>query len=247
MPLRAKLRSGFTTAAMPPRISVEERFGGAVGRCRAATACAGSAPPNQLTWWSSGPGRAAPSWHSAWRVPAGGSSILEAGPFWDPDQDWVSDEAGSRHLYWTETRIIGGEDPVVMGANNSGRGVGGSMVHYAGYAPRFHPSRFRASTASDGVGVDWPIAYDDLQAALRAARERAPGRRASTGPGAIRTAIRTRRRTRSRVLWGSTLRAMEGARKVGIEFKVGPVAIANGSSATVPIASTAASVCRAAR
>ncbi len=28
--------------------------------------------------------------------------VLEAGPFWDPDEDWVSDEAGSHKLYWTE-------------------------------------------------------------------------------------------------------------------------------------------------
>jgi pyruvate dehydrogenase (quinone) len=33
---------------------------------------------------------------------------FEAGPFWDPDRDWVSDEAGSHDLYWTEERIIGG-------------------------------------------------------------------------------------------------------------------------------------------
>src|SRR5207245_1523591 len=60
-----------------------------------------------------------------WKVAA-----LEAGPFWDPDRDWVSDEAGSHHLYWEEPRVIGGSDPVPLGANNSGRGVGGSTVHY---------------------------------------------------------------------------------------------------------------------
>ena len=73
-----------------------------------------------------------------WRV-----VIIEAGPFWHPDEDWVSDEAGSHELYWTEKRIIGGTDPIEMGKNNSGRGVGGSMVHYAGYCPRFHPSDLR--------------------------------------------------------------------------------------------------------
>ena len=72
-----------------------------------------------------------------WRV-----VILEAGPFWHPDEDWVSDEAGSHDLYWTQKRIIGGDDPIELGKNNSGRGVGGSMVHYAGYTPRFHPSDF---------------------------------------------------------------------------------------------------------
>ena len=25
---------------------------------------------------------------------------LEAGPFWDTENDWVSDEAGSHELYW---------------------------------------------------------------------------------------------------------------------------------------------------
>ncbi|HZU58757.1 MAG TPA: lycopene cyclase family protein, partial [Actinocrinis sp.] len=54
--------------------------------------------------------------------------VLEAGPFWDPDAHWVSDEAGSHHLYWTEPRVISGSDPVPLGSNNSGRGVGGSMV-----------------------------------------------------------------------------------------------------------------------
>ena len=92
-----------------------------------------------------------------WRV-----VVLEAGPFWDPDRDWVSDEAGSHDIYWTEERIIGGADPVELGKNNSGRGVGGSMVHYAGYCPRFHPSDFEVRTR-DGVGADWPISYADLR------------------------------------------------------------------------------------
>lgn len=87
---------------------------------------------------------------------------LDAGPFWDPETDWVSDEAGSHGLYWTEPREIGGKDPVPLGSNNSGRGVGGSMIHYAGYTPRFHPSDFRTRT-NDGVGADWPIDYADLK------------------------------------------------------------------------------------
>ena len=46
---------------------------------------------------------------AGWRV-----VILEKGPFWDPDRDWVSDEKGSGHLYWTDTRVIGGNDPIEM-------------------------------------------------------------------------------------------------------------------------------------
>ncbi|MGH2874433.1 MAG: NAD(P)-binding protein, partial [Solirubrobacteraceae bacterium] len=45
-----------------------------------------------------------------WRI-----VIIEAGPFWHPDEDWVSDEAGSHALYWTQERVIGGEDPIELG------------------------------------------------------------------------------------------------------------------------------------
>jgi choline dehydrogenase-like flavoprotein len=87
---------------------------------------------------------------------------FDAGPFWDIERDWVSDEAGSYNLYWNELRITGGEDPITLGANNSGRGVGGGSVHWAGFTPRFHPSDFRVYS-EDGVGADWPISYDDLK------------------------------------------------------------------------------------
>ncbi|HVA91086.1 MAG TPA: GMC family oxidoreductase [Chloroflexota bacterium] len=87
---------------------------------------------------------------------------LEAGPFWDTERDWVSDEAGSHKLYWNDLRITGGKNPLALGANNSGHGVGGGSVHWAGFTPRFHPSDFRVYT-EDGVGADWPIGYGDLK------------------------------------------------------------------------------------
>ena len=87
---------------------------------------------------------------------------FEAGPFWDTERDWVSDEAGSHGLYWNDLRITGGEHPLALGANNSGRGVGGGSVHWAAFTPRFHPSDFEVYTR-DGVGADWPIDYDDLE------------------------------------------------------------------------------------
>src|SRR4051812_5941257 len=87
---------------------------------------------------------------------------FDAGPFWDTERDWVSDEAGSHKLYWNDLRITGGADPITLGANNSGRGVGGGSVHWAGFTPRFHPSDFRV-LSRDGMGADWPIAYEDLQ------------------------------------------------------------------------------------
>ena len=84
-----------------------------------------------------------------WRVVG-----VDAGPFWDPDADWVSDEAGSHHLYWTEPRVITGADPVPLGSNNSGRGVGGSMVHYAGTPRDCTPvtSKHRPGTGSAPTG-----------------------------------------------------------------------------------------------
>jgi choline dehydrogenase-like flavoprotein len=87
---------------------------------------------------------------------------LEAGPFWDTEKDWVSDEKGSHELYWNDLRITGGTHPLALGANNSGKGVGGGSVHWAAFAPRFHPSDFRVHS-EDGVGADWPMSYWDLK------------------------------------------------------------------------------------
>ena len=87
---------------------------------------------------------------------------FDAGPFWDTERDWVSDEKGSRRLYWTEKRVTAGSEPLAFGENNSGQGVGGGTVHWASFTPRLHPSDFRTHS-TDGVGVDWPISYDDLK------------------------------------------------------------------------------------
>ncbi len=160
---------------------------------------------------------------SGWRV-----LVLEAGPFWDPDEDWVSDEAGSHHLYWTEERVIGGKDPVELGKNNSGRGVGGSMIHYAGFTPRFHPSDFDVRSR-DGVAADWPIGYEDLkphyerlERELPVAGELWPWGDPHGYPHAPHPVA------------GGALRAMAGARKLGIEMRVGPVGITNGSFGNRP-------------
>jgi choline dehydrogenase-like flavoprotein len=87
---------------------------------------------------------------------------MEAGPFWDTERDWVSDEAGSHQLYWEDKRVIGGKNPLALGANNCGKGVGGGSVHWAAFTPRFHPSDFEVYTR-DGMGADWPISYWDLK------------------------------------------------------------------------------------
>lgn len=158
------------------------------------------------------------------RMARAGVSVvaLDAGPFWEPETDWVSDEAGSHHLYWTEPREIGGADPVPLGSNNSGRGVGGSMVHYAGYAPRFHPSDFRTQT-NDGVGADWPIDYPDLrpyyeliEGELPVAGDDWPWGDPHGYP------------QRPHPVSGNGVLFQRGALAAGITAKVGPVAISNG-------------------
>jgi choline dehydrogenase-like flavoprotein len=158
-----------------------------------------------------------------WRI-----VILEAGPFWHPDEDWVSDEAGSHRLYWTEKRIIGGRDPIELGKNNSGRGVGGSMVHYAGYTPRFHPSDFE-TFRRDGVGADWPIAYSELrdhyvqlERELPVAGQNWPWGDPHPYPFSPHP------------INGAAALTWKGALACGIEMRVGPVGIVNGTFGNRP-------------
>jgi choline dehydrogenase-like flavoprotein len=158
-----------------------------------------------------------------WRI-----VVLEAGPFWDPDEDWVSDEAGSHELYWNEPRVIGGSDPVELGKNNSGHGVGGSMVHFAGYVPRFHPSDFEVRSR-DGVAADWPISYADLKPHYEALERELPAAGEFWPWGDPHGYPHS-----PHPIAGGAERAVQGARKLGIEMKVGPVAIANGSFGNRP-------------
>jgi len=154
---------------------------------------------------------------AGWRV-----VCLDAGPFWDPDRDWVSDERGSHGLYWTEPRQIGGSDPVPLGSNNSGRGVGGSMVHYAGYTPRLHPSDFR-TRSQDGVGADWPISYADLRPYYEAIEAELP-----VAGEAWPWGDPHRYPHSPHPVGGNGQLFLRGARRAGIEARVGPVAITNG-------------------
>jgi choline dehydrogenase-like flavoprotein len=154
--------------------------------------------------------------------------ILEAGPFWDPDADWVSDEAGSHKLFWTEERVTGGEDPVQLGKNNSGRGVGGSMIHYAGYCPRFHPSDFEVRTR-DGIGADWPISYQELKRHYERLELELPVAGENWPWGDPHRYPHT-----AHPIAGGAEVAREGARKLGIEMRVGPVGITNGAFGNRP-------------
>ena len=97
---------------------------------------------------------------------------LDAGPYWRPLDDFASDEAHQAKLYWSDERIVYGENPLQLGANNSGKSVGGSTVHFAMVSLRFRPEWFRSRSLL-GYGADWPLDwremwryYDEVEQAL---------------------------------------------------------------------------------
>jgi choline dehydrogenase-like flavoprotein len=94
---------------------------------------------------------------AGWRVVG-----LDAGPHWNPQTDFLSDERAMHKLFWRDRRVTGGDDPIELAGNVTGKGVGGSTVHYSMYALRLHRSDFETRTR-DGVGSDWPLSYDDLE------------------------------------------------------------------------------------
>ena len=86
---------------------------------------------------------------------------FDAGAFWRPLEDFASDEKEQDKLYWLQERISGGEHPIEFGANNSGRSVGGSTVHFQMVALRWRPEWF-AQRSTMGYGRDWPISWQEM-------------------------------------------------------------------------------------
>ena len=92
-----------------------------------------------------------------------------------------------------------------------------------GYTPRFHPSDFHTATA-DGVGADWPISYEDLRPYYEADRRGTAGLGAGLALGGPTLATATP--PSPSVRNGEVF--LRGAAAIGLEARVGPVAIANG-------------------
>ena len=86
---------------------------------------------------------------------------LEAGRWWDPGAQYAADEIRMSELYWLGERISGGDDPTAFGGNNSGTGVGGSMLHWGAFVPRVDPRDLKLKTET-GEGVDFPMSYAEL-------------------------------------------------------------------------------------
>jgi choline dehydrogenase-like flavoprotein len=100
---------------------------------------------------------------------------FDAGAYWRPLEDFASDEREQEKIYWTDDRISAGEDPIELGSNNSGRGVGGSTVHFTMVTLRFRPEWFKSRSLL-GYGYDWPVDwremwryYDEVEDALKIA------------------------------------------------------------------------------
>src|SRR5687768_2575653 len=100
----------------------------------------------------------------AYKLASAGFRVVafDAGPFWRPLEDFASDEKEQQKLYWRDERIVAGDDPIQLGANNSGRGVGGSTVHFTMLMPRFRPEWFKARSRL-GYAVDWPCTWDEME------------------------------------------------------------------------------------
>lgn len=85
---------------------------------------------------------------------------LEAGPFFDP-ADHTPDETDAAEINWMSERLSGGDDPTAFGPNNSGRGVGGSTLHWGAFTPRPDAGQLRLRTET-GEGRDWPFSLEEL-------------------------------------------------------------------------------------
>ena len=95
---------------------------------------------------------------AGWRV-----VIIEAGPFWHPDEDWVSDEAGSHRAVLDPEADHRRRRPHRDGQEQlraRGGRVDGPLRRVL---PPLPPLRLPDPDASTGSGADWPIAYEDIR------------------------------------------------------------------------------------
>ena len=151
-----------------------------------------------------------------------GHSVVafDAGPFFRPLDDFASDEREQEKLYWLDERISGGDDPIELGSNNSGRCVGGTTVHFQMVALRFRPQWFKSRTLL-GYGHDWPVDWREMwryYAQAEDAMKIAGPLRYPWGPK------RGRYPYREHELSASALVLARGAEAVGVKWSPTPTA-----------------------
>ena len=95
---------------------------------------------------------------------AAGCSViaLEAGRHHDPMAFSADEPTQAAAINWMGERLSGGAMPEAFGPNNSGIGVGGSMLHWGAFCPR--PTACDLSLRTEtGEGADWPVSLDELR------------------------------------------------------------------------------------
>ena len=164
---------------------------------------------------------------------------LDAGPYFRPLEDFASDESEQTKLYWTDDRIVDGDNPLQMGSNNSGKAVGGSTVHFAMVSLRFRPEWFKSRTVL-GYGADWPLDWREMWRLLRRGRAGAENRRPrqlSLGPASPALSL-----SRARAERGGRALA-RGCEAMGINGRETPLATLVGAARpALTLVSIAASV-----
>ena len=134
------------------------RTGAPRTRCTAAAGCRCAAGATRTRSISrlSGPARAAAPWPASW--PSTGFRSSGSMPARSGARSKISPRTRDRRKSCSGSgeRIIGGDNPVQLGSNNSGQSVGGSTVHFQMVSLRVRPERFKARSKL-GYAVDWPV------------------------------------------------------------------------------------------
>ena len=158
----------------------------------------------------------------AYKLASSGFRVVafDAGPFWRPLEDFASDEKEQQKLYWRDERIVAGVDPIQLGANNSGRGVGGSTVHFSMLMPRFRPEWFKARSVL-GYGVDWPCSWDEMEPYYDETEEMLQVSGPLSYPWGRR---RSRYPRRAHELNAAAIVLVRGCERLGVPWSAAPVA-----------------------
>jgi len=145
---------------------------------------------------------------------------FDVGPYWRPLEDFASDEYEQSKLYWTDERLVDGENPLQLGSNNSGQSVGGSTVHFAMVSLRFRPEWFKSRSLL-GYGADWPLDWREMWSYYREVEQTLKIAGPVTYPWGPK---RPRYPYRPHELNAAALALAQGAEALGIKWTATPLA-----------------------
>jgi len=145
--------------------------------------------------------------------------VLEAGPRFRPEGH-TPDEPVANELYWLNERLSGGESPQAFGGNNSGTGLGGSLLHYGAFMPRIDARDFYLHRET-GKGVDWPFGLETLLPYI----ERVESFIGVSGPAQYPWDAKRRYAYAPPPANSAALRMRDGCDAVGLRHADGPAAV----------------------